>query len=424
MPQPPRLTRRLLGVIAKRIPDLQLRRVADPRKARGKRWKLNSLLHALLAGMICGCKGLAEVEDLTEDMSLAARRLLRIDRRVPDTTTRDLLCKLDPEQLRASLGQLVRKAWRRKALVPVGLPFGAVSMDGKVISTKYWDAARRIAQVREDGAYALVRTVTSCLISSAARICMDMHVIAGDANESSTFPAAFGRLVADHGGMFRVVLYDSGANSRANARLIIKAGKDYVLRVQDEQPTIFDECKRRLGRKRASTSVRTVDPDGGKVVTRRVWVDARITGWHDFPGLRTAIRVQSETEDIATGEISFEDRYFISSLAADELAPATWLTLIRRHWSVENACHGTWDKIFREDDRQWVRHPAGMLNVMLIRRIAYNLLTLFRCVTQRGYRERAIPWKRLMGRFHNAMLLATDEMIDGLRLLSGARATI
>ncbi len=424
MPQPPRLSRRLLGVIAKRAPDLQIREVADPRKARGKRWKLNSLLHALLAGMICGCKGLAEVEDLTEDMSLAARRLLRVSRRVPDTTTRDLLCRLDPEQLRAALGRLVHKAWRRKALVPVGLPFGAVSMDGKMVSTKLWDVGRRIAQVREDGAWALVRTITSCLISSSARVCLDMHVMASQHNESSTFPAAFGRLVADHGAMFRVVLYDSGANSRANARLITRAGKDYVLRVQDEQPTIFDECKRLLGRKRARTSACTVNIDGGKIVTRRVWVTESIAGWHDYPGLRTAVRVRSETEDIATGVISVEDRYYISSLCAGELTPALWLELVRRHWSVENHCHGTWDKIFREDDRPWVRQPEGMLNVMLLRRIAYNLLALFRSVTQRGERERAIPWKRLMRRFHNAMLLATAEMIDGLRLLPEERSTI
>lgn len=424
MPQPPRMSRRLLGVISKRAPDLQFTKVADPRNARGKRWKLNSLLHALLAGMICGCKGLAEVEDLTEDMSLAAQRLLRVDRRVPDTTTRDLLCRLDPEQLRAALGRLVHKAWRRKALVPVGLPFGAVSMDGKVVSTKLWDAGRRIAQVREDGAWALVRTITSCLISSAARVCLDMHVMASDHNESSTFPAAFGRLVADHGAMFRVVLYDSGANSRANAGLIIGAGKDYVLRVQNEQPTIFEECKRLLGRKQARTSAKTVNIDGGKIVTRRIWVTESVAGWHDYPGLRTAVRVRSETEDIATGVVSVEDRYYISSLRAGELAPALWLELVRRHWSVENHCHGTWDKIFREDDRPWVRQPEGMLNVMLLRRIAYNLLALFRSVTQRGERERAIPWKRLMRRFHNAMLLATADMIDGLRLLSEERATI
>ena len=61
---------------------------------------------------------------------------------------------------------------------------------------------------------------------------------------------------------------------------------------------------------------------------------------------------------------------------------------------------------------------------MLLRRIAYNLLALFRSVTQRGERERAIPWKRLMRRFHNAMLLATAEMIDGLRLLPEERSTI
>lgn len=377
--------------------------------------------------MICGRKGLAEVEDLTEDMSFAAQKLLGITRRVPDTTLRDLLCSLDPEQLRGALKRLVDKAWRRKALVPVGLPFGAVSMDGKVVATRLWDTARRIAQVRTTGTsagFALVRTVTSCLISSAARVCLDMHVIVSSSNESSTFPAAFRRLVSDHGAMFRVLLYDSGANSRANAHLVVLAGKDYVFRVQSEQPTIFDECKRLLGRKRACTSVQTVDPDGGKIVTRRVWVDGRIARWHDYPGLKTAIRLRSETEDIATGKVSVEDRYYISSLRPDELTPALWLTLIRRHWSVENHCHGTWDRIFREDDRPWVRQPEGMLNVMLLRRLAYNLLALFRCVTQRSERERAIPWKRLMLRFYNTLLVATTDTIDGLCLLMEGQVTL
>jgi hypothetical protein len=52
---------------------------------------------------------------------------------------------------------------------------------------------------------------------------------------------------------------------------------------------------------------------------------------------------------------------------------------------------------------------------MILRRIAYTLLTLFRSVTQRSDSRRAEPWKVLFERIRDALSLATDELIDGLR---------
>ncbi len=44
---------------------------------------------------------------------------------------RDLLCTLDPEELRCPLHAVVRAGHRTKALDPDDLPFGVVAMDGK-----------------------------------------------------------------------------------------------------------------------------------------------------------------------------------------------------------------------------------------------------------------------------------------------------
>ncbi len=41
-------------------------------------------------------------------------------------TARDALCRVPLDALRAALHRAVRAAWRRKALEPVGLPFGVI----------------------------------------------------------------------------------------------------------------------------------------------------------------------------------------------------------------------------------------------------------------------------------------------------------
>ena len=418
-----RMTRRIAGVISKRTRELQLGKVADRRGRRGRRHhRIQPLIVALLGGMMCGCKGLAEVEDLTSDMSRAARRLLGIGRRLADTTLRTIVLKLDFEDLRAMLHRGVRRMAQAKALLPDGLPFGAVSMDGRGTSTNIWEPDDPFAQLhhRDDGsaAYGLVRTITTCLISSIARTCLDIHPIPPDTNENGVFKAAFEAMVTQFGNLFRVILYDSGANAAANARTVLAHGKDYVFRVKAEQPTIHAECKRRLGRLALSTG-RCVGSyvHGGKVITRYLWFDEAMAGWHDYPGLRCAIRLRSVSEDKTTGEVKFEDRYYVTSMAADTLSATKWGELIRRHWSVENNCHNTWDRLFEEDKRPWLHLPRGMVNVMVLRRIAYNLMGWFRNVTQRGERQRETPWKRLMRLFCNTLVKLDDDHLRSPRPL-------
>ena len=96
---------------------------------------------------------------------------------------------------------------------------------------------------------------------------------------------------------------------------------------------------------------------------------------------------------------------------------------MRLHWGVENNCHHTLDTAFEEDDRPWIESdPRGMLVVALLRRLAYNLLTLFRSVTQRSEDRRATPWLDLLRWFYNAIISATDADLSELRPRPLARA--
>jgi hypothetical protein len=424
-----RLTRRVLGVLVARLPETQLDKINDPRGVRGRRWPLAVLLRAVLLALVAGCKSLAQAEALTAEMSGAARKRLGLARRVADTTMRDLLCMLEPEELRRPLHALVRAAHRRKALEPDVLPFGVVAMDGKGTSLPSCDDHYAQRQSQGDGAHlvGVVRTTTCTLVSSRAMPCIDVLPIPADTNEMGQFEANLDHLTAAYTGidLFRMVTYDAGACSEHNGAVVRAKGLHYLFGLKGSQPTLFAEAQRLLASlppQRAETE--TEDVLGGRrIVLRRVYITEQMAGFEGWEHLRTVLRVESETLDAKGHRAAHENRYFVVSMPASRLTPKQWLLLVRLHWGVENNCHHTLDTAFDEDDRPWIESdPRGMLVVAMLRRLAYTLLTLFRSVTQRSDERRATPWLDLLRWFYNAVICATEDDVSALRPRALARA--
>jgi len=142
-----------------------------------------------------------------------------------------------------------------------------------------------------------------------------------------------------------------------------------------------------------------------------------MAGFLDWEHLRTTIRIRKEKHDIETGKLlEKEDHFAVSSLAIDALSPDQWLYAFRAHWGVENQCHHTWDTAFAEDDHPWIEtDPKGMVAVLLLRRMAYNLLALYRSVTQRAEDVRQTPWKTVMRWLYNMLIAAQPTDVKGLR---------
>ena len=417
-----RLTRRMLGVLVARLPESQLDKINDPRDVRGRRWPLAVLLRAVLIALVAGCKSLAQAEALTAEMSVVARKRLGLARRIADTTMRDLLCMLEPEELRRPLHAVVRAAHRRKALEPDELPFGVVAMDGKGTSLPSCDDHYAQRQSQGDGAHlvGVVRTTTCTLVSSRAMPCIDVLPIPADTNEMGQFEANLDHLTAAYAGidLFRMVTYDAGACSEHNGSVVRAKRLHYLFGLKGSQPTLFAEAQRLLAAlplERAEAE--TEDVIGGRrVVLRRVYITEQMAGFEGWEHLRTVLRVESETLDAKGHRAAYENRYFVVSMPASRLTPKQWLLLVRLHWGVENNCHHTLDTAFEEDDRPWIESdPRGMLVVALLRRLAYTLLTLFRSVTQRSDERRATPWLDLLRHFYNAIISATDADLATLR---------
>ena len=426
-----RCLRRMAGLLATRLPELDLEAVPDPR-AREGRWTLPQILRATLVGLMAGCKSLWETEDLTERLSAPTRRLLRLPRRLADTTMRDALCR--PKLfagLRAALHRAVRAAWRRKALLPVGLPFGVAALDGKVTAVPSINGEFAQTQHPKDGpVYGLIRTVTCALVSAAGRPCIDAIPIPAHTNEMGWFQTAFASVVNTYGALFQMVTYDAGALSEANGSAVVKAKKDYLFALKNEHRIMFKLATELLAPQEAVA--RTMDVlDKQTTVTRTLKLLAVDPSWsydqHKGPdeSVWTHAKAFLSVESVTLHEgvvVENETRLFVSSCAPERLTPKQWLKTVRAHWGVENQNHHTLDTAFAEDDRPWIEADEhGMLAVLILRRIAYTLLALFR-ETMRSDEDRGMRWKALLARVRDALVAASSETLAGLRVREVAAA--
>ncbi len=427
-----RMVRRVAGLLRARLPELDLEGVADPR-AREGRWSLAQILRATLVGLMAGCRSLFEAERLTEALSPATRRLLGLPRRLADTTARDALCRVPLEGLRAVLHRAVRAAWRRKALAPVGLPVSVIALDGKATSLPTLNHPFVQNHVTDQLVpFGIARTVTCSLVSADGRPCIDAIPIPAATNEMGHFQAAFASVLETYRSLFDVVTYDAGALSEANASAVVDAGKDYVFRLRGEQRYMFKLAEELLDP--ADAVARTVDVlDNQTTVTRTLTLLAVEPHWAYGNGrgpdetvwrhARTFLRVESVR--LRAGRVvESEARMYVASLAPTRLSPSQWLQLVRCHWGVENNNHHTFDTAFAEDDRPWIVADAdGMLAVLLLRRIAYTLLALFRAAS-RTDEGRAMRWGALLDWTRDTLVAATAEHLAGLRAREVAAATL
>lgn len=408
-----RIKRRVMGMLYKRLEEARLDEVDDPRDRRGRRWKLETLLRSALLGLLAGMTGLRAVETLTDDMTEAARAELGVNRRVPDTTLRETLCRLEPAALRPCLHAVAKRAHRRKALSHDGLPFGVVSFDGKgtaVPSSDDWYAQRQTSE--EGKLVGVVRTITVTLTSSSTRVCLDVTPIPASTNEMGVFQRALQNLITAYKGLdlFRLVTYDTGALSKDNADAVRAVGLHYLFGLKGTQPTLFNEAHRLLKALGPELAVvQSADLDHGNTVIRRLYVTEEMDGFGGWEHLKTVLRVETETLDEHGRRVSHEDRYFVSSLPRSRLKPNEWLLLVRRHWGVETT-HQILDTALQEDDHPWIEsNPRATAVVFVLRRIAYTLLALWKYVTLRSDEQHNRTWPDLIHDLYVTLLQTSAD---------------
>lgn len=398
-----------------RAPAYGWSEVSDPRCEQGRRWGLGELLNAVLMGFVSGCRTLRRMEALTEDLGASGRRY--VSRRVPDTTAWDLIGCLKPKELRLQHVTQVKALWRAKKLIPVGLPCGIAAIDGKGLGALEHDAEGTAQKTHsQDGSeYYLARHLRVVLVSAESKPCLDQMPIKAKTNEMGDFARFFRRLMRDYGknnDLFEGVTVDAGLASKANADLIHRYNKAYIMALKGTQPELLAEAQRLLSRRIKPDAETDWERHKGRRIQRRFFRTDEIAGYHDWHHLRQAWRVEQITES-KDGHIEKEERYFVTSFPQGRLTPSQCLLVVRLHWGIENDCFWTLDTQWNEDSVPWCSQGRAVEVLSWFRLMAYNLVQLLRRRTLRrklpdGSREPPPAWSRVFAWIHQAWLLSEE----------------
>lgn len=338
------------------------RDLPDPR-AHNVIHQLHDILIIAICAVICGADGWAEVAEFGRSKQTWFKSFLDLPGGIPshDTFGR-VLARLNPDAFERCF-----TAWTRALPATTG-GTKLIAIDGKSIRRSFEHAWDRSGMAH----------LVSAFVESN-RVVFGQLVVADKSNEIEAIP----RLLALLDLSDATVTIDAIGCQRDIAQQIVQAEGDYVLGVKQNQPKLHQKLKVLMDQAilegfdgMRHDFFESVDGDHGRIETRRAWVSDEVH-WlgndllKQWPGLATVAAVECRREELASGKIGTERRYFISSLpAVDAKAMAS---AVRRHWSVENQLHWQLDVSFNEDQRR-IRKHHGAENFSRLCRLALNLL--------------------------------------------------
>ncbi|HVI35951.1 MAG TPA: ISAs1 family transposase [Gaiellales bacterium] len=349
--------------VAQSIRLLQaLSAVPDPRRRRGRRYSLQSILLIAVSAVLAGARSYAAIGD----WAAVTRPAVGVCGRPPHAATiRRVLMAVDPVAVQAALTAwaLAHRTAQAAAAEHTSLPRNErrqlLAVDGKSLR-----GARR-----PDGQ----QTKLLAVIDHAQRLVLTQTEVV-DGNEIAAFVTALDTLAQLRGCL---ITADALHTQRGHAEYLLGRGAHYLFTVKDNQPTL----RRALAALPWRAAPNGSDPGParrhGRVESRTATViDLEGTEVGQlFPGAARAMKIVRRRIDTATGVASTETVYAITSLGhryADAVLLAIWL---RGHWQIENALHWVRDVTFGEDHSA-VRTGAGPQVMAALRNTAINVSRL------------------------------------------------
>lgn len=337
--------------------------VPDPRRRRGRRHSLQSILLVAVCAVLAGARTYAAIGD----WAAAARPAVGVCGTPAHAATfRRVIMSADPVAVQAALTR-----WALSCLA------AATAADLELAASPR-NAARQVLAVDgktlrgargPDGAQAKLLSVID---HRRGLVLTQTEVV--DGNEIAAFVTGLDTLPHLRGWL---ITADALHTQRSHATYLLARGAHYLFTVKTNQPNLH----RALAGLPWTAAPKETDPGAprrhGRAECRTVTViDLEGTPAADlFPGAARAMKVVRRRIDITTGKTSTETVYAVTSLGhryADAVLLATWL---RGHWQIENVLHWVRDVTFGEDHSQ-VRTGAGPQNMALLRNTAITVSRL------------------------------------------------
>lgn len=339
-----------------------LRSVPDPRKARGQRYPWELLLTVIAAALASAQPhGRAISQWVREHADELADILVTAHGRIPsEATLRRALQAVDVVALDACV-QALWPATERPVTEPAAAELIGVAIDGKAVRgvRAHGRIVHLVSLVRHDG-----------------RVLAQTAV----ADKTNEITAAPGLLASQplHG---RVVTMDALLTQRALARQIRRQGGQYLMAVKDNQPTVLNAIRTLFSeppwlpaeRTQEAWEGQTMEKGHGRLETRTLLASTTLNTYLRWPDVGQVLQRTCRRVQMATGEVTEETSYAITSLTPAQASPAVLERLWRGHWTIENRVHHVRDVAFAEDaTRAYIGNTAHAL--ASLRNALLNLL--------------------------------------------------
>ena len=229
--------------------------------------------------------------------------------------------------------------------------------------------------------------IVSCVDENG--FCLSQKLTDDKSNEITAIPG----LLDDLNIKGSIITADAMACQKDIVKKIKSKRADYVLALKGNQGTLHEDVRlyfedAELLENCAYT--KTTDKARSCIEVREYWQTDNIS-WlsqkKEWQGLKSIIMTRNTITKISTGEITTENRYFISSLPLDAEQAGK---AIRKHWMVESYHHHL-DVTFKEDANQTL-DKAAAYNLNIVTKLALNALKLLDV----GIKKVSMKGKRFM----------------------------
>lgn len=341
----------------------------DPRVQRGQKHLLTDLIAIAIIAALCGIDSFQGIALFAEARLDWLKQFLALPGGAPshDTFSR-VFARIKPQHFQECF-----TAWMAEITT---LTAGEViAIDGKTLRRSFDRAAEKSA----------IHMVSAW--ATANGVCLGQIKVDDKSNEITAVPKLLETLCLKG----CLVTLDAMGCQREIAQQIIDGEADYTIALKGNQSSLHTDVQQALSAAITANSediltLKMTEESHGREEVRRYFVmpaPDKLLFDHDWPGL-TSIGMVKSTR-IIKGQATYEDRYFISSLAADAEKFAKG---VREHWRVENSLHWVLDVSYN-DDGSTVRKGHGAENLSTIRRIALNML-------KKEPRKASIPGKQIL----------------------------
>jgi predicted transposase YbfD/YdcC len=321
--------------------------VPDPRKTRGRRHRLVTVLAVSVCAVLAGARSYVAIAEWAHDLPVSVRLRLGIGRRAPsESTIRRILQAVDLDSLDAALS-----SWL-SSRVPPARPgrMRVVAVDGKTARGARTDEHTQVHLL--------------AAFDPASGTVLGQTQVESKSNEITAFAPLLDRL-----DLTDVLLTaDALHTQRAHAEYLHDRGGHYLLIAKPNQPKLHAQL---VGLPWPQIPVAAEDRDRGhgRVETRRVKITTVGAGI-GFPHARLAVQIVRRRRPISSTRWSSETVYAITSLPWRQARADLVADALRGHWRIE-ALHWIRDVTFGEDLSQ-IRTDNGPAAMATLRNFAVS----------------------------------------------------